>query len=574
MGGLLFYGELAVLYGLVAIAWFVTPIASRFGRVLLGSAQYGPDAILNASVLEWVYGALRTSRPVFDFTAAFPLSNSLALTENLIGWQVFYTPLRAAGVGIVASYNVLVLLSFVISGVSAAALCRRFGASRAGAAIGGFVFAFIPFHVSHSIHLQTLGVCWVPLALVFLDRILDRARWTDAAVFAIAFVMTTLSSIYFGVFLAIGTVAYIGACSAFGRYPLTVGRVALIAASGIASSVALSPVIVHYVRFALEQGPYSHSASSVAALSMELAGVIRVPKFQAIWATAPFMPNSNSATAVTWTTGFPGLVAVAITVYWLVLVYRRQESRRVAGILLSIAVVCFLLALGPVLKIHGGLPSPGLSWVPMPGRIWLLFSTIRWPLRMYFFTVLMISVMTSLGATALIGRFSVSRRTLVVVALLMLIGLEYRPLTAFTQRSVPVPEPLAMSDTYPFLESEANCGAVAEMPTTDYKGRRAPMVTRYIYGSIGHRRRVVASHGSIVPRVTDSLEAAIENLPDKSAQEYLARYDVSRLVVHRSLFSADSATKLIASLKASGLPVLFDGREGVIFRLTGSRKVY
>lgn len=574
MGGLLFYVALAAFYGAVACAWFVAPIASRFGRVLLGSAQYGPDAILNASVLEWVYGSIGSSRHVFDFTASFPLSNSLAITENLFGWQLFYAPLRAAGVGIVASYNVVLLLSFVISGVGAAALCRRFGASCGGAVIGGFVFAFIPFHMSHSIHLQTLGVCWVPFALVFLDRLLDHARWTDALGFAAVFVMTTLSSIYFGVFLSIVTVLYVGACAAFGRYPLTVGRVALVVGSSVVSAMALSPVIIHYVRFAAAEGPYSHSPSFVAALSMELAGVIRVPKFQALWSTAPFMPNSNSATAVTWTTGFPGLIVVAIIAYWLIRVYKHQESRRVAAILLSIAIVCFLLALGPMLKIHGGLPAPGLKWVPMPGRIWLLFSTIRWPLRMYFFTVLMISVMASLGVTALLKRFSGSRRVWAVVALLLLVGFEYRPLDAFAQRSVPVPEPLAMSDAYRYLESDADRGAVAEIPTTDYKGRRAPMVTRYIYGSIGHKRRVVASHGSIVPGVTDSLETAIEEMPNRFAQEYLARYDVSRLVVHKSMLSVDSAAKLITALKASGLPVIFEGREGVVFRVTGSRKVY
>src|SRR4051812_5068898 len=127
MGELPFYVGLTAIYAATAMVWFVAPIASRFGRVLLGSAQYAPDAVLNAGVLEWVYGSVRSGRSMFDWMAGYPLSNSLALTENLIGWQLFYLPLRVAGVGIVASYNVLLLLSFVISGLGAAALCRRFG---------------------------------------------------------------------------------------------------------------------------------------------------------------------------------------------------------------------------------------------------------------------------------------------------------------------------------------------------------------------------------------------------------------------------------------------------------------
>lgn len=574
MGELLFYAGLAVFYGLVTVAWFVAPIASRFGRLLLGSAQYGPDAILNASVLEWVYGSFSSSRHVFDFPASYPLLNSLALTENLLGWQVFYFPLRTAGIGIVASYNVVLMLSFVISGIGAAALCRRFGASLNGATVGGFVFAFVPYHVTHSVHLQTLGVCWVPFALVYLDRILESRRWSDAAGFALFCVMTALSSIYFGVFLSIVTIIYSAGSVMFKRYPLDLRRAGLIAASGVASAIALLPVVVHYVRFARAQGPYSHSAHVVTALSMELAGVIRVPKWQALWSTAEFAPNSNSATSVTWTTGFPGILVVGLTVYWLIRVSNRRESRTVAALLLGTAIACFLLALGPALKIHGVLPSPSLSLLPMPGRIWLVLSAIRWPLRMYFFTLLMISVIASLGVTSLANGLVPSRRWLVTIILLALIGFEYRPLDAFAQRSVPVPAPLAMSDAYPFLASEQDRGAIAEMPTADAKAGLAPMVSRYIYGSLGHLRRVVGSHGSIIPKVTDTLDAAIEKLPDRTAQDVLAGHGVTRLVIHKSMFRADTLSKLIAAMRRAGVPVLFEGREGVVYSLTDSRQVH
>ncbi|HUQ48323.1 MAG TPA: hypothetical protein VM053_08785 [Gemmatimonadaceae bacterium] len=572
---MLFFVALAAFYGAIAFAWFVAPIVSRFSTTLVGTAQYAPDAMLNAGVLEWVYGSLRSSSlHVFDWTAAFPLENSLAVTENLIGWQVFYYPLRLLGLGIVSSYNVLLLLSFVISGLAAAALCMRLGTSRSGAVIGGFVFAFVPFHVTHSIHLQTMGVCWAPLAILFLDRILERGRWSDVAGLVAACVMTALSSIYFAVFLAIVVFLWVAGSWVFRRYGANLAVLGKLAAAGVASIVPLLPVLIHYVQFVSVNGRFSHPSALISVLSMELAGVVRVGRWQALWPTGPFEPDPNSAPAAAWTTGFPGVVAIALTAYWLVRVIQKKENRELAAVLVSVAVICFVFSLGPYLKVRGSAPSEAMHWLPMPGRIWLVFSTIRWPMRLYFFTVLMMSVMVSLGATSLLASVRSSRRMLVTVALAAMMILEYRPLSAFARLSVEAADPLAMSDAYPFLAAEADRGAIAELPLADHGGRRAPMVTRYTYGSVGHLRRVVAVHGSVIPPVTKTLETAMKDLPDRGAQMVLSNHGVTRLVIHRPLFKRDSAEKLIAALKGDGLAVVFNGTEAIIFSLTGPRQVH
>jgi len=82
----------------------VLPILGKFGNVLLGTAVFPHDSFLNAGILEWGYTALRTpGLHLFEWTAGFPLHNSLAVGENLIGWQVLYTSLRLIGVGIPAA---------------------------------------------------------------------------------------------------------------------------------------------------------------------------------------------------------------------------------------------------------------------------------------------------------------------------------------------------------------------------------------------------------------------------------------------------------------------------------------
>ena len=155
-------------YVVAALAYFIIPLGSRWKNTLLGSALFAPDAILNAGILEWGYKSLwSSSSHVFDWTAGFPLDNSLANTEHLIGWQIFYSPLRWAGFGTIAAYNILLLVSIIISGVGAALLAKRLGANRYGAWIAGFIFAFVPFHLNQVVHLQTMAVCWSPFAVFF-----------------------------------------------------------------------------------------------------------------------------------------------------------------------------------------------------------------------------------------------------------------------------------------------------------------------------------------------------------------------------------------------------------------------
>lgn len=106
------------------------------------------------------------------------------------------------GLTVAAAYNVMLLLSFVISGVGTALLARRLGASRSGTALGGFVFAFNPFHVDHAIHVQTMEVCWSPFALLGLEMTLARdGRIKGPVLMASALVMTALCGMYFGLLL-------------------------------------------------------------------------------------------------------------------------------------------------------------------------------------------------------------------------------------------------------------------------------------------------------------------------------------------------------------------------------------
>lgn len=85
-------------YAAVIWAYFILPLHGRFSEAMLGTSLFPHDAILNAGILEWGRQALGSpSSRVFEWTAGFPLHNTLANTENLLGWQPEYALLRWAG---------------------------------------------------------------------------------------------------------------------------------------------------------------------------------------------------------------------------------------------------------------------------------------------------------------------------------------------------------------------------------------------------------------------------------------------------------------------------------------------
>ncbi|HZO42714.1 MAG TPA: hypothetical protein VFE97_26090 [Methylomirabilota bacterium] len=112
-------------------------------------------------------------------TGGFPLHNSLAATENLLGWQLFHMPLRWAGASVACAYNILLIASLVLSAIGASLFARGLGIRGEGAFLAGLIFAFVPFLLNHLLHLQTMAVCWAPFALFALDRFLDKGKGVD-----------------------------------------------------------------------------------------------------------------------------------------------------------------------------------------------------------------------------------------------------------------------------------------------------------------------------------------------------------------------------------------------------------
>lgn len=552
------------LYAFTVIAYFVLPVAADFGRVLIGTAVYNHDAVLNAGILEWGFQSLWTpGLRVFDWPAGFPLKNGLAGTENLLGWQLIYSPMRAIGASVPASYNVTLLSSLIVAGTTCAALARRLGAPTSAALVGGFVFAFNPFHVDHLIHIQTMAVCWSPLALLGLDMSLEKRSWRGWILLVAGVVMTVASGMYFGVFLAAVLPAYAILCWLTGRYRFSIATIAPVAAAALASCIALLPIVLPYVEFARTYGRYPHPGSELALSALSLKSLFQTPAWLSVWSRSTLAAQGTGWFA----NAFPGIVTLILVFAAVVAGRSDARSRRIVLILVVMTTVCVLLAFGPSLQIRPGKPLGLANSLPLPGKIWLHFTAVRWPMRIYMYAVLCMALLSSIGLHKLLNKRSNVWRIPVSALIMTLLFVELRPSGWFARRSLPIGAPSQMSDAYAFLKRETNRGGVVELPSRMDSGRATPFATRYVYGGTSHMRGIVAFHGSMYPPLLESLRVASHDLPTPGAVHLMQAHGVSRLVIHRDMMSADSARTIESELRRQGFPILFNTSGSTVFSL-------
>lgn len=555
------YAMVIAINSLIAIVYFVLPLHGNPGSVLLGSAVYNHDAVLNAGILEWGYRSLWTpGLHFFDWPAGFPLSNTLPGTENLLGWQLFYSPLRALGASVAGSYDVALLSSLVISGVGTTALGAQLGSSRAGALFSGVAFAFNPFHVDHMVHLQTMAICWSPLALLGLEIAVTTGKRKGLLILGAAFVMTFLSGIYFGVFLTIVLIMYYLASLWLGRCSLSWANPAGLMVVACGSLILISPVLVHYLQFAYSFGLYPHPSEELALSSLYVGSLIRVPTWLIVWASAPLASPYPGKFAA----AFPGLLVLTLCA---IALRKSHRPRTEVFLLVFIAGTCLLLALGPTVELGPNEPSHFLSAILFPGKLWLLLSAIRWPVRIFMYSALGLALIAGFGVRNLERALPVRMALPMSVALLVALAIELAPAPWLSRDSLRIVDPIALSDAYSFLERERSKGGIVELPSATDSGRMTPYATRYAYASAGHLRGVVAFHGSLFPPLLEKLRDATYTLPKPEAIRLMKGNGVTRVVIHKDLMSADSAAMLISAFLADGDSIVYTSPSSTVLWL-------
>ena len=319
---------------------YTWPLAAH----LAGSVPHDRgDPLLVTWILWWSTKAVPLTTHWWNAPAFHPAAGVFGLSENLLSLVPIAAPFIVLTHTPLLAYNVLFLLSYVLSGLGAYFLGLVLTSRRDAAFVAAVAFAFAPYRLSHLNHLQLLSSYWMPVALGALHLYVRRRRRSFAILFAVAWVLQALASGYYLFFLSLLAVLWL---AWFGLGRLTRRDWTTLGLSWVGAVVVLAPLLLGYRAIHLKYG-LSRSPVEIEYYSADIAGIVSASADSLLWSGLHTVREIEAAM-------FPGVTIVLLVgVGLFVAVSERHEHRSTLVFYSLTAVLMWLLTLGPHPKWFG-----------------------------------------------------------------------------------------------------------------------------------------------------------------------------------------------------------------------------
>ncbi len=515
---------LPLLAYLLLAVLFTWPLAAHLTTALGG----GLDPLLQTWVLAWNARALTTDPlAVWHAPIFFPYPDTLAYSDHHLLLAIVALPLIATG-GPVLAYNLLVLTSYALTGWAVYLLAYEMSARvrmpwvRAiGAFAAGALFAFGTYRMTHFVHLQLLQTAWLPLALLFLRRLLrdpddGDGRWRDAALFGLFAGIQCVTALYYAYVAALTLGLYVviwlwGAIRQTARAGL-LRRIGGLALGGGLAALITAPLTLPYLRI------------------YEYLGVVRSPRELDNW-SAPLQAYL-AVNPTNWLYGgrggwfaasggefalFPGFVAIGLAATGVALTFwKRSTDQRTLSedaspardviFLVLLGFSAFALSLGTGIRLERGdepfplpLPYP-LLYERIPG-----FGALRVPARWAMLTHLALALLAGIALVQLGCWLGAARqRSRLTVAVLTIVGTA--ALIEHAAFPVPLATPPSPPPIYAWLGAQSDIRAILELPVGPTpRGAELERITIRQFHQMQHWKPLATGYSGIIPFGTTDL---------------------------------------------------------------------
>ena len=502
------------------------PLASEPGVL---SRNDNGDAQLNEWIVAWVAHQLpRDPAHLFQANIFYPAKDVLAFSEPLIVPALIAAPALWLGASPVLAINLLMLIGFTLTGLSAYAVAWAWTRDRLAGLAAGSLFAFNAHTLTRLAHVQAVHAYGLPLALLLTDRLIHAPRLATALGLGACMAMMAYTSGYFAVFatVMIAVVVLVGLKRWLHRAARVMGMLAIAAVTATALTL---PLLLPYRRVATEQHMVRPIAE-VALYSATVSGYLAAPGrvHIATWSAGAFARPVDAF--------FPGVVAIILSAIALWYAVRgvvgpgSSDPRRhgFAGpgssdpghvvMLIAVGTIGFLLSLGLQTPLYGWLYA---VFPPMQG--------IRAAARFGNLFLLAVSLLAAIGLANLRKATRYRRPIeLCAIAAVVLVNVEALRAPFGYRRWDGIPK------IYEVLAREPGPVVLAEMPF--YPTRTVFENAEYVVNSTAHWRPLMNGYSGYTPPTYVEAAAVMSQFPEPQAFAPMIATGVTHVTVHPKRF--------------------------------------
>lgn len=473
------------------------------------------DPLFSIWRLSWINHQLpHHPLSLFDANTFFPERLTLTYSDPVLVSALMSAPLFWLGLHRVVIYNIVFLSAWVLSGAAMYLLARSLTGRRDAAIVAGVVFTLYPYRFDHYSHLELQMTMGMPVALWALHRTLAKARIADGIAAGCAFALQMLSSLYYGVFMAVYLAVVGGALWAGRHFPRR--PVLKLAAGGLAAAALIAPVAMTYQAGKTVIG--ERNDAEVKAFSAVGHDYLE-PHFRARIYQRWVDPRLHERQL------FPDITPVALAVIG-------------AWPPLSVATIAYTTALTVTFDASLGMNGMAFPWLRayVPG-----YRSLRASPRFSILGGLTLAILGGYGAARMFARWP-RARTALLLALLGAMMIEALPDIRLERVWL---EPPAI---YASLDARAP-HVLAEFPTWEQTGDSA-MDTRYIYFSTFHWQKLVNGYSGYFPPSYIEFQRRTRDFPSDAALAYLRERGVEYVGWHGAFSQPGRAERTAAILDA------------------------
>jgi hypothetical protein len=524
------------------------PLTARLGSSIGHDTH---DPLFQAWQVAWLgHAVAHQPLHLFQSNIFWPLADSLAFSDALVGYAPAGLVAQQGPHAALVVYNLLFVFAYALAFLGAYLLARELGAGRLGAAAAGAAFAYAPWRLAQSGHLQVISSGGVAVALALLVR--GYRRQNAPLVIAGWLVAAWQISLGFSVGLQFAyLLAALGAVVAATQWRAlrSLSRTArpVVEASALGIGVMVLVIFTQarpYLRVLDHHPEAERTPAQVASFSPRPVGLLAAPPESYVWGDAMAGLRERHALLAEQTL-FPGIAVLVLAVVGL---FSSAYSRRLrAGLGLGV-VVCAVLSIG--LRDVSG---PGKYVTPYrflfdfaPG-----WDGVRTPGRINTLTSLGLALLAAAGVSLVVARLRrrAGDRSLLPVAIpaVLVATILAEGFGPIPVERVPEP-PRALRQAVPPL---------LHLPIDFDSG------ARYAYWSVGAFPPVVNGTGAFEPTELADLRASLERFPDEVSVSRLRDFGVRTVILHPDL-AAGTAWMSAAGQAVAGLPVTRTVEDGVV----------